>query len=68
MSASSVASMEPSSSFLKDQHVDDADGAGIDQREQFLRHLAGEVARTGRELDDDVVDGAELIQRLARLD
>ena len=46
----------------QDQHVDHADGSGVDEREQLVGHLAGEVARSRRELDDDVVDGAEFIQ------
>ena len=47
----------------QDEHVDHADGAGLDQGEQLRRHLAGEVARARRELDDDVVDGAQFVQR-----
>jgi hypothetical protein len=47
--------------FGQDQYVDQADGSGVDQRDQLFRHLTGEVARAGRKLDDDVVNGAELI-------
>src|SRR4051812_6102079 len=43
----------------EDQDVDHADSSGIDQREQLCGHLAGEVARSRRELDDEVVDRAE---------
>src|SRR5689334_22056380 len=46
----------------QDQDVDDADRAGVDEREQFCLHLAGEVAGARWELDDDVVDGAEVIE------
>src|SRR6185295_12971698 len=35
---------------------------GFDLRDQFLGHLAAEVARSGRKLDDDVIDGTELVQ------
>ena len=31
------------------------------KRQQLCRHLAGEVACSGGELDDEVVDGSELI-------
>src|SRR3954466_1835203 len=55
----------------EDQDVDHADRPRIDQREQLLGHLAREVARSRRKLDDEVVDGTELIERcpflLARL-
>ena len=34
----------------------------VDQREQLCGHLAGEVARSRWELDDEVVDGAEVIE------
>ena len=47
----------------EDQDVDHADRSGVDQREQLCGHLAGEVARSRWELDDEVVDGAELIER-----
>ena len=46
----------------EDQYVDHADRSGVDQREQLCGHLAGEVARSRWELDDEVVDGAELIE------
>ena len=46
----------------EDQDVDHADGAGIDQRQQLVGHLAREVAVPGRELDDHVVDRAELVE------
>ena len=42
----------------EDQDIDHPDGAGVDQRSQFGRHLTGEVARSRRELDDDVVNRA----------
>ena len=41
----------------EDQCIDHADGPGVDQRQQLCRHLTGEVARSRRELDDDVVNG-----------
>src|SRR5205814_8420435 len=47
----------------EDQHVDHTDDPAIHQREQLSGHLAGEVARARGELDDDVVDGAELVER-----
>jgi len=46
----------------EDQDVDHANGSRVDQREQRFGHLAGEVARSSRKLDDDVVDGAKLVQ------
>jgi|SRR5215207_4537938 len=45
----------------EDQYVDHADRSGVDQREQLCGHFAGEVARSRRELDDEVVDGPEVI-------
>src|SRR6476619_7626931 len=41
----------------EDQHVDDADRSGIDQRDELVGHLTREVGGPCRELDDDVVDG-----------
>src|SRR6185312_7832541 len=35
----------------EDENVDHADRPGFDQRDQFLGHLAAEVARSGRKLD-----------------
>src|SRR3954469_25317119 len=46
----------------EDHYVDHADRSGVDQREQLGGHLAGEVARSRWELDDEVVDGAEVVQ------
>src|SRR3954465_14173109 len=46
----------------EDDDVDHADRSRVDQREQLRGHLAGEVARSRWELDDEVVDGAEVIQ------
>src|SRR4051812_15304310 len=46
----------------QDQDVDHADRPRLDQREQLLGHLAGEVARSSRKLDDDVVDGAKGVE------
>src|SRR5215218_8650326 len=46
----------------EDQYVDHADRSGVDQREQLCGHLAGEVARSCWELDDQVVDGSEVIE------
>ena len=43
--------------FGEDQYVDHADDSGVDQREQFFRHLAGEVALSCRKLDYEVVNG-----------
>ena len=57
MSESSTASTVPSSFLVRIKYVDDADRSGVDEREQFLRHLTREVARARRELDDQVVDG-----------
>ena len=47
----------------QDHDVDQSDGSGVDQGNELTRHLTGEVARPGGELDDDVVDRPELIQR-----
>src|SRR3954471_10354864 len=47
----------------QDQHVNDANCSGVDQREQLFRHLAGEVARSRRKFDHEVIDRAEFIQR-----
>ena len=41
----------------EDQCIDHADGSGVDQCQQLCHHLTGEVARSRRELDDDVVNG-----------
>ena len=41
----------------QDEDVDDADRPCVDERDQLFRHLAGEVACSGREFDDEVVDG-----------
>ena len=46
----------------QDQDVDHPDGSGLDQGEELLGHLAGEVARSRGELDDEVVDGTQLIE------
>src|SRR3954447_3119318 len=51
----------------EDQDVDHADRLGVDERQQLRGHLAREVARSRRKLDDDVVDWTELIQRCAFL-
>ena len=45
----------------EDQNVDHADDAAVDQCEQLGDHVAGEVARSRRELDDCVVDRTQLI-------
>jgi hypothetical protein len=44
--------------FGEDQHIDHADGPGVDQRQQLGCHLAGEAARSRGELHDDVVEGS----------
>src|SRR3954451_18348717 len=46
----------------QDDDVDHTDRLGVNEREQLGGHLAGEVARSRWELDDEVVDGAEFIQ------
>src|SRR3954451_17230962 len=46
----------------EDEDVDETDGLGLDQRDELLGHLAREVAHTRRELDDEVVDGAQLVE------
>src|SRR5580765_4786712 len=43
----------------QDQDVDQPNGSGVDEPDQLFGHLAREVARSGRELDDDVVDGTQ---------
>src|ERR1035441_6773916 len=43
--------------FREDQYIDHADDSGVDQRSQLCRHLTREVARSRRELDDEVVNG-----------
>src|SRR4051794_37210721 len=48
--------------LVEDQDVDDADRPGVDELDELRRHLAGEVLRSRRELDDEVVDGAEVIE------
>jgi hypothetical protein len=53
--------------LAQDHDVDHADRSRVNQREQLLRHLAREVARTSRELDHQVVNGTELIQGRCRL-
>jgi len=40
--------------------------AGVDEFEQFFCHFTGEVAGAGGELDDDVVHGAEVVDRFGR--
>src|SRR4051812_16728483 len=47
-----------------DEHedVDDPDRSGVDELDQLLGHGAGEVRALGRELDDQIVDGAELVE------
>src|SRR3954454_18950199 len=47
----------------EDQDVDDADRSGVDEPEELRRHLAGEVLRAGRELDDHIVNRAEFVKR-----
>ena len=46
------------------QDVDHTDAPRLDQGQQLVGRLAGEVLGTGRELDDDEVDGAELIEQV----
>src|SRR3954454_3290887 len=48
--------------LVEDQDVDDADRPRVDELEKLRRHLAGEVLRSRGELDDEVVDGAEVIE------
>jgi len=48
--------------FGEDEDVDDSHCSRVDEGEELLCHLAGEVAFAGGELDDDVVDRAELVQ------
>ena len=43
----------------EDQDVDHADRPGVDQGEQLLGHLAREGARSGWELDEEVVNGTQ---------
>ena len=62
MSESSIASTAPSSSLVRIRMSIRRMVPRVDEREQLLGHLAGEVARAGGELDDDVVDRAELIE------
>src|SRR4051812_11949912 len=45
----------------EDQHVDHADDAGVDQRDQFLRHSTGEVGCPGRKLDHHVVNWTKFL-------
>src|SRR4051794_9708328 len=47
--------------LVEDQDVDDADRSGVDEPDQLRRHLAGEVLRAGRKLDDHVVNRPELV-------
>ncbi len=49
----------------QDEQVDQADRACLDQRDEFVCHLAGEITLTGGELDDDVVDGSEFVERVS---
>src|SRR5580765_1911587 len=47
----------------EDQYVDHPDEPAINEREQLLCHLSGEVRRARREFDDQVVDWSQVIQR-----
>ena len=48
--------------LVDDQQVEEPDRAVLDEGGEFGRHLTGEVGAVGRELDDEVVDRAELIE------
>ena len=49
--------------LLEDEDVHDADDAGVVEPEQLVRSLAREVLVPSRELDDEVVDGPQLVDR-----
>ena len=49
--------------LLEDEDVHDPDGAGVMEAEQLVGALAGEVLRPRRELDDQEVDGPQLVER-----
>src|SRR5215207_296263 len=46
----------------QDDRVDEADRAGLDEVQQLLRDLAGEVRLPFGELDDEEVNGSEFVQ------
>jgi hypothetical protein len=46
-----------------DQNVDDANDSAVDESEKLFGHLAGEVAGSARELDDEVIDRSEFTER-----
>ncbi len=45
-----------------DDHVHDAHGAAVLELDELVGDLALEVLVAGRELDDEVVDGPELVE------
>ena len=47
----------------EDEDVHDPDDPGVVEAEELVGALAGEVLVPGRELDDQVVDGPELVER-----
>ena len=49
--------------LLKDEDVHDPDDPGVVKPEELVRPLAGEVLGPGRELDDQVIDGPQLVER-----
>jgi hypothetical protein len=47
----------------EDEDVHDPDDPGVVESQELVRALAGEVLLPSRELDDQVVDGPQLIER-----
>ena len=52
--------------LLEDEDVHDPDDAGVVEPEELVGSLAGEVLVPCRELDDQVVDGPQLVERSSR--